>query len=261
MECAKLCISTQNVSGKIISLSCCFQHVTCVFAGSFSPIISDQCYLSSQAFHVLYSPYLSSLLHYQLSNSCLQPASNTHIQHPLLKFSDSTSPSHAAGQAWEAPTVNTLKAISSLLCSKSQPVMPTEVFTIDVLQPLPDKTVKVVFLHPSSSTATWKNILVCIGFISLRPLVSCVYHCYMNCYGKHCNLPRPRHATIIQRSSSVVASRVQSQSQEVLHQILLPARYSVGKGACCLIAHCLMLAQRFLVKLSACQHCLQGSQS
>ena len=43
---------------------------------------------TSQAFHVLYSPYLSSLLHYRLANSCLQPASDTHIQHPLLKFSD-----------------------------------------------------------------------------------------------------------------------------------------------------------------------------
>lgn len=43
---------------------------------------------TSQAFPVLYSPYLSSLLHYRLVDSCLQPASDTHIQHPLLKFSD-----------------------------------------------------------------------------------------------------------------------------------------------------------------------------
>lgn len=38
---------------------------------------------TSHAFHVLYSRCLSSLIHYQVANSCLQPASDTCIQHPL----------------------------------------------------------------------------------------------------------------------------------------------------------------------------------
>lgn len=48
---------------------------------------------TSHAVHVICSPYLSSLIHCWLVDSCLQPASDTCIQHPLLTFSDEHLPS------------------------------------------------------------------------------------------------------------------------------------------------------------------------
>lgn len=144
----KLCTSTQNVSGKIISFSCCFQHVTHIFVGSF--LLWHQTRVTCLHFTGLSClVFTLSSLHCWLADSCLQPTSDTYVQHPLVKFSDKhlSLSSHATGQVWEAPAVNSLKAISSLLCFKSQSMMPTGAFTADVLQALPVMTVKLVFLH------------------------------------------------------------------------------------------------------------------
>lgn len=145
----KWCTSTQNVSGKIISLSCCFQLVTHIFVGSFLHGIGPGLLVStSSSFHVFYSPCHLSTVDW-LTPACSQlltPMFSTH----LLNFQTSISlSSHATGQVWEAPAVNSLKVISSLLCFKSQSVMPIGVFTADVLQAWPVTTVKLVFLHLS----------------------------------------------------------------------------------------------------------------
>lgn len=114
----KLCTSTENVSGKIIYLSCCFQHVTRAFVGSFP--LSHQTSVTCLHFKGLSCLVftLSSLLCW-LDYSCLQPTSDTHVQHPLVKFSDKhlSLSSHATGQVWEVPAVNSLKAISAFQIS------------------------------------------------------------------------------------------------------------------------------------------------
>lgn len=96
MRCAKFLLFTQNISGKTISLTCCFHHVTCVFAGSFSSVTSNQCYLSS--LHMLFMSSIHPIYHLSFTidwltlDSCLQAASDTYIQHPLLTFSDEHLP-------------------------------------------------------------------------------------------------------------------------------------------------------------------------
>ena len=64
-----------------------------------------------------------------LTPACSQLPTPTFSTH-FLNFQTPLSFSHATAQAWEEPAVNTLKAISSLLCFKPQPVMPAGIFTM-----------------------------------------------------------------------------------------------------------------------------------
>lgn len=78
----KLCASTQNVSGKTISLSCCFQHVSHVFVGSVFYRIRPVLLVStSRAFHALDSPCHLSTVDWLIPacSQLLTPVFSTHL--------------------------------------------------------------------------------------------------------------------------------------------------------------------------------------
>lgn len=196
-RCIKLCTSTQNVSGKITSLNCCFQHVTRAFVGSF-PLSHQTCVTCLPFKGLSCLVFTLSSLHCWLAYSCLQLTSDTHVQHPLVKFSDKhlSLSSHATGQVWEVPAVNSLKAILS--------------FQISVCD---GESSQLMYCKHCLS---WQSSLfsyipleensICVVFISVRPFVLSTYCCCASYSGKGWSLPRPGHAIVKQLSNSMVAS-------------------------------------------------------
>lgn len=180
-----------------------------IFAGSFSSITSDQCYLSS-----LHNPFMS----------CIQP-----VCHLCFTINWSTP----ACSQLPTPTFSThflnfqtntslfLPCYSSSLggarCKHFQSYFITSNLSLwcqqESSQWLDSWGTATIACHDSQacfptsfSQRCHLKKTVCIGFISLRLFVSCVYYYYVNYYGKGCSPPRPGHATVIQINNFVVLS-------------------------------------------------------
>lgn len=144
-----------------------------VFAGSFSSITSDQCYLSS-----LHNPFMSCIqpvCHLSFTINWLTPACS---QLPTPTFSThflnfQTNTSLFLPCYWSSLGGAHCKHFQSYFITA---VLQISVFdanrnlhkgwTADVLQPLPVMTAKLVFLHPSSSAATWRKLFVSVSSLS-----------------------------------------------------------------------------------------------
>lgn len=226
-ECdARNCLCCSEHFWEDVSLTCCFQHVTCVFVGSFSSITSSQRYLSS--LHMPFMSFIHAICHLSFTirwptpacSQLLTPVFSTHFLN-FQTFSD-LLPCYCSSLGG---TCCEYSPIYLILFFKSMPK--TFVlwyqeryhllngYTSDVLQMLPVVTNFFYVLFPA---LLFEGNTVCIHIISLRPFVLCVRYCNVNYFGKGSSLPRPLlscYNNAINNSGGCIG--VQSQYQEWLH--------------------------------------------
>lgn len=150
-----------------VSLTCCFQHVTCVFVGSFSSITSSQRYLSS--LHMPFMSCIHAVCHLSFTirwptpacSQLLTPVFSTHFLN-FQTFSDlllSCYCSSLGGTCCEYSPIYLILFFKSM--SKTFVLWYQERYhllngyTSDVLQILP--VVTNFFLCPFSSIAVWRK--------------------------------------------------------------------------------------------------------